>query len=111
MKENNYSDILVYSGYEFSYLKLKFPQILELIDVVIDGKFMQGQETEYIWKGSENKNMNILTKDKILREKYLKYREIKSEKRKLQIIDKNDKVYVLGIPNQKDSRAIRNGFQ
>lgn len=110
LKNNNYEDILVYSGYDFSYLQQNFPAHLELIAVLIDGKFITGLETEFNWKGSENQNMNILTKNHSLKEKYMEYKVLKNEPRKLQIVEKNHDIYVLGIPKQKDAGAIKNGF-
>lgn len=110
LKNNNYEDILVYSGYDFGYLKQNFSEHLELIDVLIDGKFITGLETEFNWKGSENQNMNILTKNQSLKEKYMEYKVLKNEPRKLQIVEKKHDIYVLGIPKQKDAGAIKNGF-
>ncbi|MHB8881893.1 MAG: 4Fe-4S single cluster domain-containing protein [Thermodesulfovibrionales bacterium] len=101
-------DIMVFSGYEYTYLAQKYPRILESIDVLIDGRFIQGMESEYPWKGSDNQNMVLLTKDKGLLEKYFIYKNNMAERR-LQVI-KTDKVYVLGIPKQKDAEAIQYGF-
>lgn len=109
LRTAGFGDIMVYSGYSQFHLKKRYPDILSLIDVLIDGRFKQGLETEYHWKGSENQKMFILTKDRDLREKYRIYKK-KKGKREVQLITKGDGVYVTGIPAQKDAEAIKNGF-
>ncbi len=109
-REIGVTDIVVYSGYEYSILQEKYGHIIELIDVIIDGGFVEGLESEAFWKGSDNQKMIMITKESSLREKYFRYYERKVEKRELQIVEKEDCIYIIGIPLQRDSRRIRNGF-
>lgn len=109
LRTAGFCDIMVYSGYSYQYLKKKFAAILELIDVLIDGRFKEGMETEHHWKGSENQKMIILTKNRDLREKYLIYKK-KRGKREIQLITKGEGIYIVGIPARKDAEAIKNGF-
>lgn len=109
LRTAGFRDIMVYSGYSYPYLNKKWPGIIRLIDVLIEGRFKQGLETEFHWKGSENQNMIIITKDRDLREKYLIYKK-KNGKRELQLITKGEGIHVIGIPAQKDVEEIKNGF-
>lgn len=104
-REKNISDILVYSGFEYEYLIKKFPETVRQISVLIDGKFEKNNNTESIWKGSENQKLHIINCSENLREVYIKY-SLRKKDGKLQIIEHNQNFYVLGIPNQKDSEGI-----
>jgi anaerobic ribonucleoside-triphosphate reductase activating protein len=107
LKKDGFEDILVYTGYEYDELKNKHNDILEYIDVLIAGRFIEGLESEYIWKGSENQEMYILN-DK-LKDIYEEYKKQKKN-RELQIVEKNKDIYILGIPYQKDIKGLINGF-
>jgi anaerobic ribonucleoside-triphosphate reductase activating protein len=103
-------DIMVYSGYRFEHLEEEYKDIFELIDVLVDGPFKKGLDTPALWKGSDNQRMIILSKDEALRERYLKYMTSSDGKRTLQIVEKGDKVYIIGIPQQKDVEVIKHGL-
>lgn len=96
-RSNGFNDILVYSGYNYHSLQNDYPFILKKIDVLIDGGFQENQKTDFIWKGSENQNMYILTEDQELKELYESYKK-NSSIRKLQVVEKDNYYYVLGIP-------------
>jgi anaerobic ribonucleoside-triphosphate reductase activating protein len=111
LKNSGFNDIMVYSGYRYNFLKKKYSQILALLDILVDGKFVEGRETDYIWKGSDNQNMIILTKNAVLRDKYNNYQKNKGPERKLQMITANDhSIHIIGIPMQKDSKVIKDGL-
>ena len=103
LKENDFKDILVYTGYNYDEIKDKYKDILKYIDVLVAGRFIEGLESEYIWKGSENQEMYIFNKE--LEEIYNEYKKRKKDKR-LQIVEKNNDIYILGIPYQKDIKEI-----
>ncbi len=107
LKENNFDDILVYTGYEYDELAKKYKNILDYIDVLIAGRFIEGLESNYIWKGSENQKMYIFNKK--LEKIYNDYKKKKKDKR-LQIVEKNNDIYILGIPYQKDIKEIIDEF-
>jgi anaerobic ribonucleoside-triphosphate reductase activating protein len=47
--------IIVYSGYEWAHLYRKYPHLLWLIDVLVDGPFIQDQDDDFVaWRGSRN---------------------------------------------------------
>ncbi len=109
LRENGFEDVMVYSGYDFAHLETKYPETLALIDVLVDGRFERGRATDSAWKGSDNQNMFLLTQNANLRLKYLVY--MRSRKNKtLQVVEKGAKLYIIGIPEQRDAEVIRNGF-
>ena len=105
LKDNNYEDILVYTGYSYTEIRDQYGDILQYIDVLIAGRFIEGLESEYIWKGSDNQEMYIFNKN--LEKIYNEYKKKKKNKR-LQIVEKNNDIYILGIPYQKDIKEILN---
>lgn len=98
----DFKDILVYSGYTYEYLEGKYANILEKIAVLIDGPFVFGKESDYIWKGSENQNMYVLSREEKIVEKYSEYKKLYKDK-KLQIVTRIGVTYFIGIPYQKDA--------
>lgn len=95
LRELGFDDILVYSGYEKSYIFSKFKEHLKYIDVLICGKFIQGYETNKIYKGSKNQKMVILNNK--LKLKYLRYKKLNKTKKLQQFGN-----IIVGIPYQKD---------
>lgn len=53
-------DIIVYTGYEFDYLKQKFPDILKKITVLIDGPYIEEKNDNSFMRGSSNQNYIVL---------------------------------------------------
>lgn len=96
-------DILLYTGYTLQNFIKNNPkiwkEIRQLVDVIIDGPFIWGQETSSIWKGSENQKMYILNPK--LKEYYLHYQK-QTKNNKLQLIEHNQNLFLIGIPHQKD---------
>lgn len=64
-------DILVYTGYDYSYLQKNYSNILELITVLIDGMYIEEKNDNSFLKGSSNQNIIIL--DESYRNKYEQY--------------------------------------
>ncbi|MBF0593232.1 MAG: 4Fe-4S cluster-binding domain-containing protein [Nitrospirae bacterium] len=107
IRNAGFTDIMLYSGYQFDDLKARYQYIVELIDVLIDGRYMQGIETDYVWKGSANQNANIITQDALLRLRYNSYLKRRADKRRLQIVEDPQGIYIIGIPRQQDTEAIQ----
>ena len=53
-------DILVYTGYEYSDIKDRYPEIFENIAVLIDGKYIEDRNKQEILRGSDNQSIIIL---------------------------------------------------
>ena len=108
IREVGFHDIMLYSGHSFEYLNNRYSHILKLIDVLVDSPFIQGLETDSFWKGSENQNMFILTNNNKQQKRYSDY--INRKERKLQIVETDEDIHIIGIPRQTDSEVIKNGF-
>jgi len=101
----DFDDILIYSGYTIEKLQKKYLEHLSLIDALIDGPFIDGLESEWSYKGSENQRIFVFSED--LKDDYDRW--IQSKKNKtLQVIQKHEGIYIIGIPYQKDSEVIKN---
>ncbi|MCX7758500.1 MAG: radical SAM protein [bacterium] len=103
----NKKDILLYTGYTLNeYIEKNatlWDELKTLVDVIIDGPFIWSKETKYIWKGSENQKMYILNKK--LLPLYKQYKN-KTKNKKLQIIEYDNNLFLVGIPYQKDYHRI-----
>lgn len=108
-RDCGYQDILIYSRFDAGYLESKFPWIRFLADALIDGSFQRENPTECHWKGSENQKLHIFSGHISLREKYQEY-IINSSERKIQIVEKNQICYILGIPRPQDTEKLKNGI-
>ena len=96
-------DILVYTGYTYSKVSSLWKNILELIDVLITEPFVEGKDTELVWKGSSNQKMIILNEE--LKPIYSDYVKAKKDK-KLQIVHGEGQAYLIGIPYQTNWKEV-----
>jgi len=108
LRERGADDILVYSGYLVEDIGQRFPHTLELIDALVDGPFMEGQETESLWKGSQNQGMWI-NADSPHRNAYAEYKDKSKAEGCLQVVKSGGELVVVGIPRQKDVKEIMYG--
>lgn len=53
-------DILVYTGYDYSDVKWKYPKLMAQIGVLVDGKYLEQRNTGVVIRGSDNQNILIL---------------------------------------------------
>jgi len=100
LKKSGFDDIFVYSGFEKEYIETNFSKHLEYIDALVCGRFIQGKESEFLYKGSDNQELLILNKK--LSAKYMEYKNLKKDKR-LQKVNN----YIIGIPYQKDLEKLK----
>lgn len=100
-------DRLVYTGFEFEEIINEHSWIKSNISVLIDGKYIEGNNSAYIWKGSENQKLIIMSENPEIIEKYKNFENEKKDK-KLQMIEKNGNVFIIGIPEQKDRDVLLN---
>ena len=98
-----FDDILIYSGYEYEYLQQNHSSILQLVDVLIDGPFLQEEPTQKIYKGSKNQRMYIFNNNLIK----LYKKHMTKTNRKLQLHIMKNQQYILGIPDINDSKKIQ----
>jgi anaerobic ribonucleoside-triphosphate reductase activating protein len=103
-----FSDILVYTGYKFETLLEKYPEHFEYIDAIVDSPFIEGMESEYVYKGSDNQRLFVLNKE--LQDEYDEWMNRKKDGY-LQIKVKDDALFIIGIPYQKDLERIRKSVE
>lgn len=61
---NSGKPVWVWSGYTFEKIQEKYPEILEYIDVLIDGPFIEEQkDLNLYWRGSKNQRIISISKD------------------------------------------------
>uniref|UniRef100_A0A832IAM3 Radical SAM protein n=1 Tax=Pseudothermotoga hypogea TaxID=57487 RepID=A0A832IAM3_9THEM len=99
----NFKDILLYTGYRFETIEEKFSDHLELIDAVVDSPFIEGLESDYAYKGSENQRLFVLNPS--LRDEYDRWSKLKKQKL-LQIKTTENGVFIIGVPYQRDVEKI-----
>jgi len=54
-------DVLCFSGYRIETLKAKFPHHLDLIDVIVDGRYHVDEPTDLPLRGSANQRLHALS--------------------------------------------------
>ena len=64
-------DILVYTGFSYAQVQMKYPEITAQIGVLIDGEYIQERNFGLPLRGSDNQNIIVL--DAELHEKYCRY--------------------------------------
>jgi len=103
-----FSDILVYTGYKFETLLEKYPEHFEYIDAIVDSPFIEGMESECVYKGSDNQRLFVLNKD--LQKEYDEWMN-RQKDGYLQIRVKDNALFIIGIPYQKDLERIRKSVE
>lgn len=102
IKEYTSLDIMVYSGYTIEELKTKDEtrNLLNLIDILIDGRFDENNTNKKIWRGSDNQNFHILSKRA---QKYAIYQDTEyKDKRELHLEMNNGNSFkIIGIPERE----------
>ena len=86
-------DILVYTGYSYAEVQQSYPDILEQIGVLIDGKYVQERNNGAVLRGSDNQNVLVLRPS--LEEKYHRY--LQNTKNEIQNFTARDGVISVGI--------------
>lgn len=95
LRNCGFTDILVYTGYKIADLSKKYSDILNLIDVIIDGPYIDSQNNNIGLKGSVNQKIYILNTK--LKETY---KDINIQKRRRQNFVSNGKIISVGIPTK-----------
>ena len=96
LKEYN-DDILCYSGYEESVLRENYEDIVNSIAVLIDGKYIEGRNTNVFLRGSDNQNIIIISEG--LKEKYESY--LRDGHNEIQNFKSKDSFISVGIHNRE----------
>ncbi|MFQ8891121.1 MAG: 4Fe-4S single cluster domain-containing protein [Clostridium sp.] len=98
IKEKTNLDIMVYSGYIYKDIVSKFSkykEIFNMIDIFIDGDYVENLNNNSLYKGSDNQKIYFFT------EKYKKYinkiNSCKNRNIEFEIINDNE-IFFIGIP-------------
>ena len=97
-------DILCYSGLSWRRLQRDFALMLALLDAVIPEPFHAQQPTRLIWRGSANQPLIPLSA--LSRERYAPYQSLEVERRSLQIVVDDERVWGIGIPGSGDMERL-----
>jgi anaerobic ribonucleoside-triphosphate reductase activating protein len=102
-------DVVVYSGYEFSQLHATNQKLLDRIDILIDGQFVETLPTEKVFRGSDNQRIHLLSRRS--RERYgcidFERQTYNQGTRRMQFDFKNGEVVIIGIPRRGDLERLR----
>ena len=91
-------DIMVYSGYQIEELQAKggdTAEILRHIDLLVDGEYIESQNTDTAYRGSDNQRIHALTP------KYRPYLAmmLKAKNRSMEFVcNKSGDLFMIGIP-------------
>ena len=97
---SNPADILCFSGNTLDHLEKHHSDILELLDVVIPGRFMESRPTNVIWRGSSNQELVLLSELGVTR--YSRFLEFEPEKKPMQVAVDGSEIWWIGIPGRGD---------
>jgi anaerobic ribonucleoside-triphosphate reductase activating protein len=102
-------DVLCYSGYLMRRLRSWYPQIVGLLDVLVDGPFRIDEPTLLPWRGSGNQVLHRLTP---LAERRYADADVPVPRPRLQVVSLDDReVELAGIPAAGALEAIAAGFR
>ena len=93
-------DIMVFSGYTYNdirnkYADRKIQKFFSLIDIFVDGEYVEALNDNQMFRGSSNQNIYFFTK------KYIKYKDqiLHAKNRDIEFsIDDQSNVFMIGIP-------------
>lgn len=91
------SDILCYSGYDESFLRDNYGDIVAKLAVLIDGKYVEERNNNSFLRGSDNQNIVIISDE--LKQKYDAY--LKEGHNEIQNFKTKDTVISVGIHTPK----------
>lgn len=98
IKEMSNLDVMLFSGYELEELKRMYPDcmdLLKLVDIFVDGEYIEERNNNSIYRGSDNQHIYFFTN------KYSSYSDeiLKNKNREFSFDIKDDgEVFFIGIP-------------
>lgn len=96
-------DILCYSGFELDHLEHHFPHLLDLVDTVVAGPFIDDLSGTHVLYGSNNQRLRIITELGCQR-----YGIEKGHPRRFQVSSDQHGLWFVGIPKGGDmARVVR----
>lgn len=95
LRKIGFNDILVYTGYEYERLLKTHRKVIDLIDVLIDGTYIDNLNDNQGIKGSSNQRVIVINK-----RLSTKYDRVYTSERKRQNFLYQGKIISVGIPNK-----------
>lgn len=90
------TDVLLYTGYSVAVVAKRCPAILEVVDAVISGPYLQSRPSQHAWMGSGNQTLALLT-DRA-RERFT----APCGTQQLQVSADGGQLWITGIPRKGD---------
>jgi len=97
-------DILVYSGYPYKILKRKYPDIVEMADIIISEPFKESLPVGFL---SGSNNQKIYTRTTLASERYSHDKQQENSPKKLQVHFDGEQLFLIGIPNRGDLDVLK----
>ena len=98
-------DLLVYSGFELEVLRHRHAPVLDLIDVVITGRYLVEQPTTAPWRGSANQQLIVLN-DRVLP----RYTQTGTERAGLQVTVADGRFTLTGVPRPGELEQLQSAL-
>ncbi|HWQ66855.1 MAG TPA: 4Fe-4S single cluster domain-containing protein [Methanospirillum sp.] len=105
IRETGYTDIMVYSGYQYEHLVQKYPDHFPYIDLLISDPFEQEQANTRLWCGSDNQRIHVFSPERY--DEVILNNQVFPEERNIQVELIDDRIMVIGIPKRETVRAIQ----
>jgi len=100
IKQKKDLGVIVYTGFE--YENIKDNKLLNFIDILIDGKYIDELNDNSALRGSSNQNVYFLT------DRYKKFKNLyNSKKREIEIRVDDVEVSIIGIPSKNTLQKIK----
>ena len=94
-------DLLVYSGYSFAHLRQNFAPILDQLDLVVSGPYVERLTDQRAYVGSSNQEIHLLTK--LAQERY---QEIPTGRIGFGVSLQDNTLYLAGVPGRGTIPAV-----
>ena len=98
-------DVLCYSGRSYRSLRTDYPDILDLLDVLIPEPFLVDRPVAAL-RGSDNQRIVLLSELGRIR-----FRDSETADRRLQVVVDRGRVQLVGIPRRGDLRRFVTGLE
>lgn len=95
-RELRHVDVLLYSGFSNARLQARHGRVLELVDAVMSGPYVEALPTELPWRGSSNQRLDLLT------DRARRRFGTPGADRRLQVSGDDGTLWVTGIPRRGD---------
>lgn len=110
LKRASCLDIMIYSGYTLQELLERcdpdINSILELVDILVDGEYRQGENNNSLYKGSDNQVIHFLS------ERYRPWAEKirRSRGRPIEFVQEQGELFMVGLPPKNFEQDFLDGI-